>query len=104
VGAVNPGTGQSGSAGWVRGEEGGAARVGDDFYAGKDGNVYQRNGQGDWSQVDHSGQRQSVQNQARTQHLDRQYQARSYGQQRYQGYRRSTPRVSGGFRGGGRRR
>jgi len=105
VGAVNPGTGQSGSAGWVRGEEGGAARVGDDFYAGKDGNVYQRNGQGDWSEVDRSGQWQGVQDQSRTRDLDRQYQARDYGQQRYQGHQRSTPRASaGGFRGGGGRR
>ncbi|MGB6853778.1 MAG: autotransporter [Thermoanaerobaculia bacterium] len=105
VGAVNPGTGQAGSAGWVRGEEGGVARVGDDFYAGKDGSVYKRNDQGDWSQVDHSGQWQSVQNQARTGDLDRQHQARNYGQQRYQGYRMSAPRASaGGFRGGGRRR
>jgi hypothetical protein len=105
VGAVNPGTGQSGSAGWVRGEEGGAARVGDDFYAGKDGNVYKRNDQGDWSQVDRSGQWQSVQNQARSTDLDRQHQARDYGQQRYQSYRSTMPRASaGGFRGGGRRR
>ena len=56
IGAVNPGTGESGSAGWIRGEEGGAVRVGDDLYAGKDGNVYKREGQGDWSQVDRSGQ------------------------------------------------
>jgi hypothetical protein len=104
VGAVNPGTGQSGSAGWVRGEEGGAARVGDDVYAGKDGSVYKRNGQGDWSQVERSGQWQGVQDQARSRDLDRQYQARNYGQQRYQGYQRSTPRASGRARGRGRRR
>ncbi len=61
VGAANPGTGQSGSAGWVRGEDGAAVRKGDDFYAGKDGNVYQRNDQGDWNQVERSGQRQGVQ-------------------------------------------
>lgn len=105
VGAANPGTGQSGSTGWVRGEEGGAVRKGDDFYAGKDGSVYKRNDQGDWSQVDRSGQWQGVQDSSRTMDLDRQRQARSYGQQRYSGYQRSTPRVSrGGFRGGGRRR
>ena len=105
VGAANPGSGQSGSAGWVRGEEGGVARKGDDYYAGKDGDVYKRNGQGDWSQVERSGQGKSVQDQARSRDLDRQYQGRNYGQQRYQSYQRSTPRASrGGFRGGGRRR
>ena len=105
VGAANPGSGQSGSAGWVRGEEGGAMRKGDDYYAGKDGDVYKRNGQGDWSQVEGPGQAKSVQDQARTRDLDRQYQARNYGEQRYQGYQRSTPRMSGGgMRGGGRRR
>jgi hypothetical protein len=105
VGAANPGTGQSGSAGWIRGEEGAAVRMGDDYYAGKEGSVYKRNGQGDWSQVERSGQWQGVQDQARTRDLDRQYQARSYGQQRYQGHRASVPRGGrGGFRGGGRRR
>ena len=69
----------------------------DSIYAGKDGNIYQRNGQGDWSQVGGSG---SVQDRSRTQSLDRQYQARSTGSQRYQGYRSSTPR-GGGYRGGG---
>ena len=52
VGGYNPATGKAGSAGWVRGDQGGVARVGDDFYGAKDGNVYQRNGQGDWSQVE----------------------------------------------------
>ncbi len=105
VGAANPGTGQSGSAGWVRGEQGSAARVGDDLYAGKDGNVYKRQGQGDWSQLERSGQWQGVQDQSRTSDLNRQHQARQYGQQRYQGYRSSMPRGGmGGRRGGGRRR
>ena len=105
VGAANPGSGQSGSAGWVRGEEGGVARKGDDYYAGKDGEVYKRNGQGDWSQVERSGQGARVQDQARSRDLDRQYQGRNYGQQRYQGYQRSTPRAGGGgYRGGGGRR
>ena len=80
-------------------------RVGDDIYAGKDGNVYKREGQGGWSQYDRSGQWQGVQDRARTNDLNRQYQGRQYGQQRYQGYRSSMPRGGrGGFRGGGRRR
>jgi hypothetical protein len=105
VGGYNPNTGEGGSAGWVRGEEGTVARRGDDYYAGKDGEVYKRNGQGDWSQVGQAGQWEGVQNRTRTGDLDRQYRARDYGQQRYQGYRQSTPRMSGGMRrGGGRRR
>lgn len=105
VGGYNPNTGEGGSAGWVRGEDGMVARKGDDFYAGKDGEVYKRNDQGDWSQVGQAGQFEGVQNQTRTRDLDRQYQARSYGDQRYQGYRSSTPRASArGVRGGGRRR
>jgi hypothetical protein len=101
VGGYNPRTGESGSAGWVRGEEGGVARVGDDFYGWKDGSVYKREGRGEWSQVDRSGRWQGVQDGARTRDLDRQYQARSAGGQRYQGYRSSMPRGGGG---GGRRR
>ena len=105
VGAVNPDTGRTGSAGWARGEEGSAVRVGDDFYAGKDGNVYQRDQNGGWSETGRSGQWGGVQDQARTRDLDRQYQARDYGQQRYQSFQRSSPRMgAGGFRGGGRRR
>jgi hypothetical protein len=104
VGGYNPSSGESGSVGWMRGEQGGAVRAGDDFYAGKDGSVYKRNDQGDWSQVDRSGQWQGVSETARRSDLDRQYQARSSGQQRYQGYRQSTPRAPRRGGGGVRRR
>ena len=97
VGGYNPNTGEGGSAAWVRGEQGGVARVGDDFYGTKDGSVYKRDGAGDWSQVDRSGQWQGVQDQARTRDLNRQYQGRSSGAQRYSGQRMSRG-------GGGRRR
>lgn len=103
VGGYDPSTGRSGSAGWVRGDEGGVARIGDDFYAAKDGQVYRRGDDGGWSQAERSGQWKSFQDGARTRDLDRQYQARSSGAQRYQGYRNTAPR-GGGFRGGGRRR
>ena len=44
------GSGQSGNIGYVRGEGGGTiARVGDDIYAGRDGNVY-RKGENGWEQ------------------------------------------------------
>ncbi len=102
VGGYNPNTGNAGSAGWVRGEDGGVARVGDDIYGAKDGSVYKREGQGDWSQVDGSGQWKNVQDRTRTQDLNRQYQARSTGNQRYGSYRATSPRPMP--RGGGGRR
>lgn len=98
VGGYNPATGEGGSAAWVRGEQGGAARVGDDVYGYKDGSVYKREGAGDWSQVDRSGQWGGVQDRSRTQDLNRQYQGRSAGAQRYSGQRMARPS------GGGRRR
>ena len=105
VGAVNPDAGRAGSAGWVRGEQGSAVKVGDDFYAGKDGNVYKRDPNGNWSETGRSGQWGGVQDQARTRDLDRQSRARDHGQQRYQSFQRSAPRASArGGRGGGRRR
>jgi hypothetical protein len=106
VGGYNPATGEGGSAAWVRGEEGGAARVGDDYFASKDGEIYRRDGQGDWSQVEHSGEWSRVEDQARTRDLERHSSARASGQQRYQNYQRS-PRPTnfgGGMRGGARRR
>jgi hypothetical protein len=98
VGGYNPATGEGGSAGWVRGEQGGVARVGDDFYGTKDGNVYKRDGAGDWSQVERSGQWNNVRDQGRVQDLNRQYSGRTAGAHRYSGQRMSR----GG--GGGRRR
>ena len=52
--AGNSNTGQSGSAGYIRGENGGVVRIGDNVYAGKDGNVY-RKGSGGWEQYSGSG-------------------------------------------------
>jgi hypothetical protein len=105
------GGGESGSAGWVRGEEGGVARVGDDVYAGKDGNVYKRGEDGSWTQHDPSGSWDRVQDRERTSALDTQQRARSEGQARTQGYDRARSsgygqgyRSGGGMRGGGGRR
>jgi hypothetical protein len=47
--AGNANTGQSGSAAYLRGENGTIARVGDNVYAGKDGTVY-RKGSNGWEQ------------------------------------------------------
>ncbi len=112
------GSGQSGSAAWARGEDGGVARVGDDVYAGKDGSVYKRNDQGGWDQVERNGNWSGVQDRERTGTLDQQQRARQDGAQRTggydsarsggygQGYRAPRPGGGGGGMraGGGRRR
>ena len=96
------GSGQSGSAGYVRGEQGGVARVGDDIYAGNDGNIYKRNDQGGWDQQQRDGNWQGVQDRAQAGGLDAQERARSAGTERTQGY--DSARGSGygsGYRSGG---
>ena len=96
-------SGQSGSAAWARGEDGGAARIGDDVYAGKDGNVYKRNDDGGWDQVEpKDGQWKGVEDRERTSTLDQQQRARRDGTQRTGGY--DSARASGygqGYRTGG---
>ena len=103
------GAGESGSAGWVRGEQGGVARVGDDVYAGKDGNVYKR-GEGGWEQQQPGGSWDGVQDRERTGSLDAQQRARSSGETRTQGYGSASGsgygqgyRSGGGYGGGGAR-
>ncbi|HEY8232732.1 MAG TPA: autotransporter [Vicinamibacteria bacterium] len=96
------GSGESGSAAWARGEQGGVARVGDDVYAGKDGNVYKRNGDGGWDQHQPTGSWDRVQDRGSASTLDAQERARSSGATRTQGY--DHARASGygsGYRGGG---
>ena len=96
------GDGQTGSAGWVRGEDGGVARVGDDVYAGKDGNVYKRNDQGGWDQQERDGNWSGVQDRERTGTLDQQQRARQDGAQRTGGYDRARAGGYGqGYRSGG---
>jgi hypothetical protein len=96
-------SGQSGSAAWARGENGGAARIGDDVYAGKDGNIYKKNDQGGWDQIEpKDGQWKGVQDRERTGSLDQEQRARSQGAQRTGGY--DSARKSGygqGYRTGG---
>jgi hypothetical protein len=114
--AYNPATGQVGSAAGVRGESGAALRVGDDVVAGRNGNVYKREG-GDWNQV--SGQSASaVRDSRQVDSLNRSSQNRDLGSQRYDSFQASRPpsgsvqrsyssgggaRISGGggMRGGG---
>jgi hypothetical protein len=124
--AVNPRTGQSvtagrvtagnvesgryGSAGYVRGESGGAARVGNDLYATHDGNVYRNTGSG-WQQSS-GGSWSGVSDSGRSASLSQQQQVRSTGEARASSYRASGAHSGGyhggggggGFRGGGGRR
>jgi hypothetical protein len=96
------GGGQSGSAGWARGEQGGVVRVGDDIYAGKDGNIYKRNDQGGWDQQERDGSWSGVQDRARTGTLDQQQRAREDGARRTGGYDRArTGGYGQGYRSGG---
>jgi hypothetical protein len=50
----NVDSGQSGSAAWLRGEQGGVARVGDDIYGAHDGTVYRKTEDG-WQSNSGSG-------------------------------------------------
>jgi hypothetical protein len=112
VTAGNVYTGNQGSAGYVRGEQGGAVRVGDDVYAGRDGNVYRRGEGGGWEQHTSGGGWSSVSDSGRTSTLDSQRQARStgsqrtssYGHSRSSGYGSGYRSAGGGMRGGGGRR
>jgi hypothetical protein len=96
------GAGESGSAAWARGEDGGVARVGDDVYAGKDGSVYKRNDQGGWDQVQRDGSWSGVQDRERAGTLDTHERARQDGAQRTGGYDRARAGGYGqGYRSGG---
>jgi hypothetical protein len=109
-------TGDQTSAAWIRGEQGGAAKVGDDIYAGKDGTVY-RKGDNGWEQNSGSGwgsadsaqpktsaTAQNKQSSAspKTSQLDSQQKARAQGQARSQGFSSGAYRSAG--RSTGRRR
>jgi hypothetical protein len=98
--AGNVRTGGQVSGGYVSGERGTAVRVGDDVYAGRNGDVYRRNPGGGWEQNTGSGW-SSVQDSGRTSGLNGQHSARSTGQTRTRNYGATR---SGGMRGGGRRR
>ncbi len=94
--------GESGSAAWARGEQGGVARVGDDVYAGHDGNVYKRNDQGGWDQHTPGGGWDRVQDRSSTGSLDAQARARDSGAARTSGFDHSRAAGYGsGYRGGG---
>jgi hypothetical protein len=100
----NRNTGEVTRTGHVSGEQGTIARVGDDVYAGHDGNVYQRTDDG-WQQMPErdrpSTERPSTMPAQTQQQLDRDMSARSHGAERYAGRQQSVRAMP---RGGGRRR
>ncbi len=87
----NPNTGNATKVGGVKGDQGGAIRVGDNVYAGKDGDIYKRGDDG-WQQMEKNGQWKGMQDNAKISTLDRQQTARVNVQQRTQNY------SSGGYR------
>ena len=100
---TNPNTGNSGSIGAVKGEQGTAVRVGDNVYAGQNGQVYKREESG-WQEVNRNGDWATVQDRSQTQSLNRQQYSRERSSQRYQGYRSGAYRSAGGGRSRMRRR
>ena len=79
-------TGTQGTAKWGQvtgpaGQSTSAARVGNNYYASHDGNVYKDTGSG-WEQYNHDGGWNSVQDEQQRQSLDSQAQARQWGDQR----------------------
>jgi hypothetical protein len=116
VTAGNVRTGDQTSAAWLRGEQGGVAKIGDDLYAGKDGTVY-RKGDNGWEQNSGSGWGSVDSAQPKTSdaarnnlssaspkasQLDSRQKARSQGQAKTQGFSSGAYRSAG--RTGGRRR
>jgi hypothetical protein len=114
--AVDRGTGEATTFAGATGSGGGSvARVGNDVYAGRDGNVYRNTGSG-WEQRTGGGWTPAAggagQADARTRQLDAERSARQAGAARTQSLNRSSMGMQrsfggfrgGGFRGGGRRR
>jgi len=99
----NPNTGEVTTAAGVRGNQGAAARVGDDLYVSHDGNVARRSADGGWQERSGSEWRDVDRNTSNRGDLDRSYQQRSQGEARSQGYNNGAHRSGGGgTRGGGR--
>src|SRR5499433_878664 len=80
-----------------RGQTAGAARVGNDYYADHDGNVYEDTGSG-WQKYD-NGSWNSVQDTRQTQSLNTEQQARQWGDQRSASSSWGSRSWGGGFSG-----
>ena len=97
----NVGTGQQQTARWGQatgpgGQTAGAARVGNNYYADHDGNVYKNTGSG-WQKYDNGGWN-SVQDTRQTQALEAHQQARQWGDQRSAASAWGSGNWGGGFR------
>ena len=89
--------GNTTTVGGIRGDQGGVGRVGDDVYAGRDGNVYKHNEGGGWDQVSRPEPRdQQIDRSQVNRDLDRERAGRTNGNQR------SGAARSGGYHGGAR--
>lgn len=102
-GAVyNPNTGNTTQYGGIHGRDGGAARVGDNVYAGRDGNVYKKTDNG-WQSVAGSGANRTrpANNNAQLQNLNRESAARNLGNQRTHNFNHSSQMMNRSFGGGG---
>jgi hypothetical protein len=91
-GAVrNPTTGRTTTAAGVRGEQGGAARVGDDLYVSRDGNVARRDAEG-WQQQGADGHwNRNGLDVERSSELDRASRQRAEGERRQQRFEADRP-------------
>ena len=103
-GFYNSETGDVTRYGGVRGDNGGVGHIGDDVYAGHDGNIYKKT-DGGWQQM--NGDRPTPSDRGTRDYsnfdhssLDREYGARQLGSQRASSYHYSRP----AFHGGGMRR
>ncbi|MNK86125.1 hypothetical protein D3C87_1060280 [compost metagenome] len=100
-GAVyNPNTGNTTGYRSVRGRDGGAAQIGDNVYAGHDGNVYKKTDDG-WQSMVGGANRSNPANTAQVQNLDRESAARSFGNDRFNNYHNSSQVMNRSFGGGG---
>jgi hypothetical protein len=101
-GAVyNPNTGNTTQYGGIHDRNGGVAHVGDNMYAGHDGNVYKRTDNGWQSMVQGGATRLDSANTAQVQNLNREYDARSFGNDRFNNYHDSSRFMNHSFGGGG---
>ncbi|MBV6826643.1 autotransporter [Pseudomonas sp. PD9R] len=100
-GAVyNPNTGNTTGYRGVHGRNSGAAQIGDNVYAGHDGNVYKKTDDG-WQSMVGGANRSSPVNTAQVQNLNRDSAARSMGNERLNSYHNSSQMMNRSFGGGG---
>jgi hypothetical protein len=101
-GAVyNPNSGNTTQYGGIHDRNGGVAHVGDNVYAGHDGNVYKKTDSGWQSMVQGGATRLDSANTAQIQNLNRENDARSFGNDRFNSFHDSSRFMNHSFGGGG---